>query len=141
VVSSFVTVPVGEVAHGNIETKPKSQISIQADIPQKLGDDEVEALVRSYFEDIPVMVGIARCESTFTHTLKDGSVIKGKVDSADTGVMQINLRYHEKRAISLGYDLHDIQGNLAYARLLYEERGTQPWNASASCWRNTLASL
>jgi len=141
VVSSFVKVPVGEVAYGSIETKPDTQIAMVADAPQKLGDDEVEALVRSYFEDIPVMVSIARCESTFTHTLADGSVLKGRVDNADTGVMQINLRYHEERAKSLGYDVHDLEGNLAYARLLYEEKGTQPWNASAPCWRKTVASL
>lgn len=142
-VSSFVTVPVGEVAYGNIETKPEpQQIAVvqKAEKSPKLGDSEVEAAVRSYFEDIPVMVSIARCESTFTHTLTDGSVLKGRVDSADTGVMQINLRYHEQRAESLGYDLHDLNDNLAYARKLYEEQGTRPWNSSAPCWRKTLAS-
>lgn len=98
-----------------------------------------EAMVRSYFKDIPVMIQIARCESTFQHKLADGSTIKGRVDPADTGVMQINKRYHQKAAATMGLNLEDIYHNMAYARFLYERQGTQPWNASAPCWAKTLA--
>lgn len=98
-----------------------------------------EAIVRDYFSDIPVMIQIARCESTFQHTLADGSVLKGRVDSADTGVMQINKRYHEKAATAMGLNLENIYHNMAYARHLYERQGTQPWSASAPCWARTLA--
>ncbi len=98
-----------------------------------------EAIVRSYFKDIPVMVQIARCESTFQHTLADGSVLKGRVDSADTGVMQINKRYHGAAAAAMGLNLDDIYHNMAYARHLYETQGTRPWSASAPCWGQTLA--
>lgn len=140
IVSSFVSVPVGEVAYGTIQTNPGQQTAVQTVAVAADGARGVEQAVRSYFEDIPVMISIARCESTFRHTLADGSVLTGMVDGADTGVMQINLRYHEKRASSLGYDLHDLHGNMAYARKLYEEQGTQPWNASKPCWQKTLAS-
>lgn len=85
------------------------------------------------------MIQIARCESTFRHTLADGTVLQGRVDPADTGVMQINKRYHEKTATELGLNLDDIYGNLAYARNLYERQGTKPWNASAPCWSHTIA--
>jgi hypothetical protein len=101
--------------------------------------DDTEKIVRSYFQDIPVMIQIARCESTFRHTLADGSVLKGVVDPADTGVMQINKRYHEKTAIAMRLDLEDIYHNMAYARHLYETQGTQPWSASAPCWNKSLA--
>lgn len=100
----------------------------------------VEAKVREYFADIPIMAEIARCESTYRHRLADGSVLRGYVDQADTGVMQINLRYHAETAKRLGLDLEDIYDNMAYARYLYERKGTQPWNASAPCWRNHLAA-
>ena len=98
-----------------------------------------EKIVRSYFRDIPIMVQVARCESTFQHTLKDGSILKGRVDPADTGVMQINKRYHEKTAKAMNLNLDDIYHNMAYARYLYETQGTQPWSASAPCWSKTLA--
>lgn len=100
---------------------------------------DTERIVRSYFRDIPVMIQIARCESTFRHTLEDGSVLKGVVDPADTGVMQINKRYHEKTAATMKLNLDDIYHNMAYARHLYETQGTRPWNASAPCWGQSLA--
>ena len=100
---------------------------------------DTEEAVRSYFSDIPVMIQIARCESTFRHTLSDGTVLRGKVDSADTGVMQINLRYHGDTAEDLGLNLLDLHDNMAYARDLYEKQGTRPWAASAPCWAPTIA--
>ena len=140
VASSFVSVPVGETAYGYIQTNPvKAQIALAAE-PTTTEPKNVEALVRSYFKDIPVMIGIARCESGFTHTLADGSVIRGKIDSADTGVMQINTRFHAARAQAMGLNLLKLEDNLAYARQLYEQQGTGPWNASAGCWSTTLAS-
>jgi hypothetical protein len=105
----------------------------------RLKGSETETFVRSYFSDIPVMIQIARCESTFRHTLPDGTVLRGVVDSADTGVMQINTRYHGEKAKELGLDLTILKDNLAYARHLYEKQGTRPWSASASCWSETIA--
>jgi hypothetical protein len=99
---------------------------------------DTETAVRFYFKDLPVMIQIARCESTFRHTLADGTVLKGKVDPADTGVMQINMRYHGEKARELGLNLLDMYDNMAYARDLYKRLGTKPWVASASCW-NTIA--
>lgn len=129
-VTSIGSVPVADTALGTIETKGGTIVTDTTD---------TETIVREYFKDIPIMAQVARCESHFRHTLADGSVLRGRVDSDDTGVMQINLRYHQKKATELGLDLHDIEGNLAYARYLYEQKGTQPWNASAPCWNRTLA--
>ncbi len=106
-------------------------------VPSSL--ESTEAIVREYFQDIPVMIQIARCESAFRHTMADGSILSGVVDGADTGVMQINKRYHQATASALGLDLHDIYDNMAYARHLYDRQGTQPWNASAPCWGASLA--
>lgn len=124
---------VAETAYGNITT----EAGIQTE--RLVGEGDTERIVRTYFRDIPVMIQIARCESTFRHTLADGSVLRGRVDNADTGVMQINRRYHEATADKLGLDLNDIYDNMEYARYLYEKQGTQPWNASAPCWAGTLA--
>ncbi len=101
---------------------------------------ETESIVRSYFHDIPVMAEIARCESGFRHTLSDGSTLTGRVDSADTGVMQINKRYHQSTATAMDLNLDNIYDNMAYARHLYEAQGLQPWRSSSHCWNNTLAA-
>ncbi len=131
--TNFTSVPVADAAYGSIATSQETpSLSIET-------TNNTEAIVRSYFSDIPVMIQIARCESTFRHTLSDGSVLKGKVDPADTGVMQINTRFHAKDAAKLGLDLTDINDNMAYARDLYERQGTKPWNASSACWGRSIA--
>lgn len=121
-----------DTAYGTIMTEP-------ATTKEVVTLANTEAMVREYFADIPVMIQVARCESTFRHTLADGSVLRGLVDNRDTGVMQINTGYHGVRAAELGLNLEDIYDNMAYARYLYEKQGVQPWNASRPCWGNTLA--
>lgn len=130
----MVAVPVADTAYGHIATNQEEQVT-----EKRQNGVDTESIVRSYFSDIPVMIQIARCESEFRHTLADGSVLRGKVDPADVGVMQINTRYHGAEAKALKLDLHDLHDNLAFARQLYERQGTKPWSSSASCWSGAIA--
>ena len=95
----------------------------------------VEKYLREHYSDTPILIEIARCESTFTHIGKDGNVIRGKANSADIGVMQINEKYHLITAEKLGYDIYTMEGNVAYAKYLYEKFGSTPWSASSKCWK------
>lgn len=92
------------------------------------------AEVREYFKNDPILVDIARCESTYRQFDKDGSVIRGKVNPKDVGIMQINERYHLERSKELGYDIYTVEGNLGYAKRMYEDQGAAPWSASQRCW-------
>lgn len=132
--SAAATINTTPIAYGQITTEEAEAEKIAIS-----ETSDTENIVRDYFKDIPIMVQVARCESHFRHTLSDGSILKGVVDSADTGVMQINKRYHQETAVKLGLDLDNIYDNLAYARHLYEKQGTRPWNASSACWGKTLA--
>ena len=122
-----------DTAYGHIATN-EDQVT-----KERLMGTNTETAVRSYFSDIPVMIEIARCESAFRHTLDDGTVLRGKKDSADTGVMQINMRYHGEQAKELGLDLNNVYDNMVYARSLYLRQGTRPWSSSASCWAHPIA--
>lgn len=95
----------------------------------------VEAEVREYFKDTPILAEIAKCESEFKHIGKNGEIIKGKVNKGDLGVMQINKYYHEEEAVKLGLDLRTLSGNMAYAKVLYDKYGTSPWQSSSGCWK------
>jgi len=90
--------------------------------------------VEEYFEDIPILVDIARCESHFRQTDSEGNLIRGKVNRYDVGVMQINELYHLEKAEELGFDIHSLEGNLSFARYLYENEGERPWMSSSKCW-------
>lgn len=89
-------------------------------------EQKIERLVREEFKDAPIMVEIARCESNFKN-------VRGKL-SDDYGVFQIN-HVHLKTLAQLGLDRTKIEDNIAYARILYEENGTQPWYSSEHCWK------
>lgn len=134
--SSVSTVSLPETAYGRIAMNEQEASMVQQVATAK----NTEEIVRSYFADIPVMVEVSRCESAFRHELQDGSILQGRVDPADTGVMQINKRYHLSTATAMELDLDNLYDNLAYARHLYEKQGTQPWSASMPCWGNTLAA-
>jgi transaldolase len=137
-------------AQGQIANIASANTDSKVVISETLTDNEIfttrdqavmEKYLRQVFADDPILVEVARCESNFRHYDKDGKVVKGRVDSADIGVMQINERYHAQTAEKLGLDIHTITGNVAYAKYLFEKEGTEPWSASQKCWSvgNSLA--
>ncbi len=102
---------------------------------QPLTSVSVEAYVRDYFADTPILAEIAKCESRFHQFDSKGRVVRGEVNSDDIGILQINKFYHEEDAIKLGYDIYTIDGNLGYAKYLYEKYGDAPWVYSSKCWK------
>lgn len=81
-----------------------------------------------------VMYHIARCESGIKQFDTNGEVLRGVVNSKDVGIFQINERYHLATAESLEINIYKVEGNINFARILYEEQGTVPWNWSKKCW-------
>ncbi|MCU0677957.1 MAG: hypothetical protein MUF19_00010 [Candidatus Pacebacteria bacterium] len=95
----------------------------------KLTPAEIEAKVRTYFADTPVMIEIARCESKFRQFTDAGNVFYGGADKGMVGVFQFYEIIHQSAALALGYDLATVEGNLGYAKHLYTLQGTTPWRS------------
>lgn len=93
----------------------------------------VEDAVREYFKDAPIMVEIARCESHFRQYDRQGNVLKNPTSSA-IGIFQIMSSIHKDTASYKGMDIRSADGNLEYARYLFEREGTRPWLSSSQCW-------
>lgn len=93
----------------------------------KLTPAEIEAKVRTYFADIPVMIDIARCESEFRQFTDSGNVFYGGAGQGMVGIFQFYESIHQAGALALGFDLRTVEGNLGYARHLYNTQGTEPW--------------
>jgi len=102
---------------------------------------DMEQIVRKYFADTPELAEVARCESTFVQFEKNGEIRRGKQNPDDIGVMQINEYYHAKTAKKLGDDLYTLEGNMAYAKYLYEKNGLSDWEASKPCWEKPVSKL
>ncbi len=97
----------------------------------------VEANVRAVFSDVPEMITVAKCESGFRQFAPDGSVLRGGTSKGYLGVFQISERLYKERAAVLSHDIETIDGNIAYARYLYEKNGLSPW---LDCLKPSTAS-
>jgi hypothetical protein len=100
-------------------------------------NDGLEQAVRTYFADIPVMIDIARCESQFRQYNPDGSVLHGGLGNDMIGLYQLYASIHATDALAMGDDINTPEGNMKYARYLYNDQGTDPWLSSRSCWGNS----
>lgn len=105
-----------------------------------LSQEETEEEIREYFSDLPVMIEIARCESNFRQFTDSGNVLQGGTGGGMIGVFQFFGSIHESAAEKIGFDIDTLDGNLAYARHLYEVEGTTPWNPAKNCW-DTVKSV
>ena len=101
----------------------------------------LEEYVRAYFKDTPELAEIAKCESDFRQYDDKGAILKGTVNKGDIGIMQINKYYNGQDAAKLGLDIYTIEGNLAYAKVLYDKFGTYPWSSSEKCWESKVVAM
>lgn len=99
---------------------------------------DVESTVRAYFAETPVMIEIARCESKFRQFADSGNPLYGGYGGKMVGVFQVYSDIHASFARSMGTDIETLDGNLQYAKYLYEREGTKPWVSSFPCWGSEL---
>jgi hypothetical protein len=105
----------------------------------------VKAQVIEFFEanDAPEMIPIIKCESNFNHFDEDGEVLKNRAGSSAIGVAQILTskhpdqkvlakfnREHNTALTAPDFDLTTLMGNLGYALVLYQVRGTRDWECA-----------
>jgi hypothetical protein len=90
--------------------------------------------VAKAFHDAPTMVYVAECESRFRQFTDSGNVLYGGYQNAMVGIFQVYERVHGGDAKRLGYNLETVDGNISYARHLYNRSGTDPWISSFGCW-------
>ncbi len=136
VISSITgsSTPITAVPTQQIDSSVVRQVENNKSVKEISNITSTEQYIRQYFRDIPIMIQIARCESTFRQLDSDGEIHRGRVNNADVGVMQINEHYHLDKSEQENYDIYTLEGNAAYARELYQRQGTAPWNSSKACW-------
>ena len=131
-----VAIPQAEQAILQNRAEPTTTIAATTTSPLTDNSD-IRSYVRAAYADEPLLVDIARCESSFRQYGTDGQALRGKANHADVGVMQINEKYHADQAKKLGYDIYTAEGNVAFAKYLYAKYGTDPWSSSEVCWADS----
>jgi hypothetical protein len=110
---------------------------------KKVSAHEVSIVDREVIKEIeiktipPVLKRIAKCESNNQHfDPKTGQVYTKANDNktVDIGKYMVNEFYWGKKAKELGLDLTKEEDNEKMAVWLYENKGTEPWVWSKSCW-------
>jgi len=117
-----------------------------APIPVKLDPNiGVRTYVTEFFTDnnAQAMLPIIKCESEFKHYNDDGTTLANREGSSAVGVAQILASQHPDPKIIYRYnkrfdtgltvedfDVTTLEGNIGYALILYEIRGTRDWECS-----------
>lgn len=86
---------------------------------------ETEKIVRDFFVNDPIMIAIAKCESSFRQYTDAGEPFK--VRNLYIGIFQIDEKIHAQKAKDMGMDIYTVFGNTAYAKYLKDQAGTRPW--------------
>lgn len=89
--------------------------------------------------NVELAKAIATCESSLSQFDQDGNVLRGVVNSKDTGVFQINEYYHLEDSKKLGFDIYTLEGNIAYAMYLLKVDGSRHWEYSKDCWSKKVS--
>jgi len=89
---------------------------------------DVEAKIRQVFPGANVMIDIARCESGLKQYKENFNVVRGGLGGNYIGIFQL-AESHAENARNLGLDIYSVDGNIGYAKVLYDAQGTQPWVA------------
>lgn len=87
----------------------------------------IETKLQEVFKDAPVMIEVAKCETGMKQFRSNGEVVKDPTNSY-VGIFQIDEQAHFMKAWEFGFNLYTIDGNISYARKLYEANGTRPWS-------------
>ena len=82
-----------------------------------------QLITLTFREDVRQALEIVECESNLDPLAYNPHNQNGSVDR---GLFQINS-VHDERLAELGLDPLNIEDNVAYARMLYDEQGWTPW--------------
>lgn len=122
------TIIVEEVAEVPLRpVEVTKQVVVYAKKEKLIRSDLVEfqLLVEKEFANDPVMIKIAKYESTFNPSAKNSS-------SSASGLFQITKgTWKDYKCTG---DVFNAEDNIACAKIIKADRGTQPWNASKSNW-------
>jgi hypothetical protein len=89
------------------------------------------------FRELPIELQlISFCESGARQHYNNGKLVVGPFK--EIGIFQIHP-IHFKKALKMGYNIYDPNGNMAFALHLFNRNGLSDWFASKRCWSKHLA--
>ena len=92
--------------------------------------EQIDVVIKilEIFPNEPLMVKIAWCESHLNPNADRANL------GVDVGLFQIN-QIHLSQLSKLGLDRRNIEDNLEFTKILYDQSGLKPWSMSRDCWK------
>ena len=116
---------IAEVAHAEESKQEPKEVLVRIDY-SNMSEERIKEIILA--ELPPIFVEIAKCEG--------GLRPHATGPTNDHGPLQIHIPTHGKRLEKLGLDvINNPYDNIKFAKMLYEESGLRPWNASRKCWQ------
>lgn len=110
------------------------------EVKEPTNQDMIEVMAKQQGVNPKLAAAISRCESEHRQFNEDGSVLRGRVNSQDVGLFQINEFYHLEDSKKFGYNIYSAQGNVEYALHIMKRDGIRHWNYSKPCWGPKVSS-
>jgi soluble lytic murein transglycosylase-like protein len=136
--STGPTLALNPILTNQIDGKSAQTIEYSIERPTSTASgaiyDKIIEASAKYGIDTDNALRIAHCESNFRQYNEDGNVLHGKVNPADSGIFQINEKWHLEASQTLDLDIHTTKGNIEYAMRLLKKEGNRHWNWSKPCW-------
>lgn len=111
---------------------PQEDVYLRADDSTYINRAEktIPERIESIFGKDSEMLQIADCESSTRQFSASGEVLRGGSGNKYIGIFQIG-EFWKQKAESMGMDIYTIDGNIAFAKFLYDEeiikRGEPLW--------------
>lgn len=121
----------------NADDSVKSEVPAETILDRQTSQEYrlIIELSKQYGLSSDLALQIAWCESHLAHYEADSTQVKrGRLNSADVGVFQINEKYHLAKSRELGFDIEQLRDNIEYAMWLMKNEGSQHWFWSHACW-------
>lgn len=92
-----------------------------------------EKIEQTFGEHAELMKKVAWCESKLKQFRENGEPLISP--TKDGGIFQINFSAHLETTKKLGLDvINSEDDNIAYAKILFDQSGTNAWYMSKHCW-------
>ena len=106
----------------------------ELDSTGQISTSTIADIIRLEFGDKgSLFENIAKCESGLRQFTSGYNVVENGSSSA-IGVFQVMSSLHYEEAMSEGFDIYGLRGNIEYAHQLFLKDGTSDWQSSFSCW-------
>lgn len=121
-----------ETASTTVTRETPKPVHVATSTPLTAAQIEIKEAVSVAFADVPAMLAVVRCESSYRQFKGSGTSTPLISPTDDVGVMQINIPTWGALAKELNLDIYNsVADNILMGRIVYAKQGLGAWTCYA----------